>query len=85
MAAVKHRRGSLPAAACGAMEVAIPALIGAILGAFVLHRFWAQLPAWAAGLAVLVICALGLLGLCFLSRSGGMAVNMERMERDKRE
>lgn len=67
------------------MEVAIPALIVAILGAFVLHGYWELLPAWAAWPAALVIVALGLFGLRFLGHSGGMAANMERMEREKRD
>ena len=82
MAAMKHRRGSARTLR-GSMEVAIPALIVAILGAFVLYHYWALLPAWAAWLAALVICVLGLFGLRFLGHSGGMAANMERMERER--
>lgn len=79
---MKRRRDSARSLR-GAMEVAIPALIVAILGAVVLHRWWDLLPAWAAWPAALVLLALGLFGLRFLGHSGGMAANMER-EREKR-
>lgn len=79
---MKRRRGSTRTPR-GSMEVAIPALIVAILGAIILHRWWSLLPAWAAWLAALAILALGLFGLRFLGHSGGMAANMERIERER--
>lgn len=84
MAAMKRRRDSAHTLR-GSMEVAIPALIVAILAAFVLYSYWELLPAWAAWPVALVIGALGLFGLRFLGHSGGMAANMERMEREKRD
>lgn len=76
------RRRSPAHALRGSMEVAIPALIVAILGAITLYHWWALLPAWTAWLAALAILALGLFGLRFLGSSGGMAANMERTERE---